>query len=112
MSAAAMTSISRIRVASGIFHYHAFQDVGGVLALVGGPLQGLVDLFPFDQLDRVFLLVEQAADRLPADAVSLVLQRVHLDAAFADMLEFAAKQRDPLVDDLARLEDEERQLFR
>src|ERR1039457_1329123 len=108
MSAAAMTSISITRVASGIFYYHAFKDVGGIFTLVGGSLQGLVYFLPFDELDRVLLFVKKAADRLATNPVRLVFQGIHLDAAFADKFKLAAEKGDPLVDDLAGFEDQER----
>jgi len=50
--------------ASGILERHALEDVGGVLAPVGGRFQRLVDLFPLEDEDGVLLVLEEVRDRV------------------------------------------------
>ena len=57
----------------------AFEDVGDVLAAVGGVLEEVEHLLPLHHDDRIALLVEQLADRLLVDAVGFVLEPVDLD---------------------------------
>src|SRR5215831_2748645 len=64
----------------GVLEDHALDDVGDVLAAVGGGLEVLVDLLPLDHQDRILLFLEQASDRAAEDRVSLVLEPVDVDA--------------------------------
>src|SRR5438094_8790771 len=56
----------------------SLDHVRHVLAAVGDGLQRLIDLLPFDHLDRVRLLVEHRREALPPQAVGPVLAPVHL----------------------------------
>src|SRR5688500_7583911 len=62
----------------------ALDDVGDVLAAVGGVLEVLVDLLPLDDGDRVALFLEELRHRGTEDLVGLVLHAVDVDAALDD----------------------------
>src|SRR5215831_18869573 len=64
----------------GVLEDHALDDVGDVLAAIGGGLEVLVDLLPLDHHDRILLLLEQPRDRAAQDRVRLVLEPVDVDA--------------------------------
>ena len=65
---------------SGGLEDDAFDDVGDVFALVDGGFDDFVNLLPFDDLHRVFFLVEELGDQSSADAVAVVFVTVDLDA--------------------------------
>src|SRR3989337_3628384 len=67
VSAATMTSARSANELSGILERYPFEDACGVLAAIGGRLQGLVDLLPLEDRDRVLLVLEEVGDRVAAD---------------------------------------------
>src|SRR5438093_2812373 len=96
---------------SGVLHDDALEDVGDVLAAVGGLFEELQDLLPLDDLDRVLFFREEGADGRLKGAVRLVLEAVDLDRPLRDT--FAALERLDRVDDLlGGIEDDARQLAR
>src|SRR5512134_853134 len=110
-SAATITSARSANELSGILERYPFEDVRGVFAAVGGRLQGLVDLLPFQDHDGVLLVLEKIRDRVAADAVRLVLQRVHLDAMLVHPVHLLPHVGDPPVELAHGLEDQESQLL-
>src|SRR5512134_2660029 len=96
-SAATITSARSANELSGILERYPFEDVRGVFAAVGGRLQGLVDLLPLQDHDGVLLVLEKIRDRVAADAVRLVLQRVHLDAMLVHLPHLRGETGDPPV---------------
>src|SRR5207247_3678080 len=72
---------SRPSPPSGVLQRHGLQHVRDVFALVEGLLEVVVDLLPLDDLERVALLLEQLAQRLMVDRVSLFLELLGLAAA-------------------------------
>src|SRR5215470_14243757 len=72
-----MTTESTER-ASGHLEDDSLDHVRHVLAAVGDRLEGLVDLLPLDDLDRVGLGLEQLGQALAQQLVGAVLQPVHL----------------------------------
>src|SRR3989304_5789180 len=79
-SAATMTSARSANELSGILERYPFEYVCGVLAAIGGRLQGLVDLLPLEDRDRVLLGLEELGESVGEAAARLVLPRGHLDA--------------------------------
>src|SRR4051794_7787093 len=67
---------------SGVFQDHAFDDVGDVLATIGGRLEQLVQLFPLDDRDRILFLAEQPRNGTAKHGIRFVLEAVDLDALF------------------------------
>ena len=65
--------------ALSVLDHDALEDVGDVLAAIGGVLEEVERLLPLDHDDRIALVVEQPADRLLVDAVGFVLEPVDLD---------------------------------
>src|SRR5512134_672167 len=110
-SAATITSARSANELSGILERYPFEDVRRVLAAVRGRLQGLVDLLPLEDHDGILLMLEQIRDCVPADAVGLVLQRVHLDAVLVDPVHLLSHVGDPPVELPDGLEDQEAQLL-
>src|SRR5262249_12769781 len=90
MSATATPRTMTVTVAppagSCVMEDHAVDDVGPVLAPVGGVLEVLVDLLPLDDGDRIPLLLEEPGHRRAEDVVGLVLHPVDLDAGPDDGL--------------------------
>ena len=70
-----------------VFYYHAFEQVGDVLAPVGGGLEEVVDFLPLDHGNRIALLIEEPDNGVLMNAVGLVLEladaRSELHHAFA-----------------------------
>src|SRR5712664_2519420 len=64
----------------------AFDDVGDVFALVDGGLDDFEDLFPLDDLDGIFLFVEELRNERAAQAVAIVFVAVDFDAVFEGFL--------------------------
>src|SRR2546421_3048739 len=93
-TASVVTVIDR----SGVLHDDPLEDVGDVLAAVGGLFEEVQDLLPLDDLDRVLLFREEGADGRLKGAVRLVLEAVDLDRPLRDA--FAAFERLDRVDDL------------
>src|SRR5438876_4124417 len=106
-TASVVTVIDR----SGVLHDDPLEDVGDVLAAVGGLFEEVQDLLPLDDFDRVLLFREEGADGRLKGAVRLVLEAVDLDRPLRDA--FAAFERLDRVDDLlGGIEDDARQLAR
>src|SRR3954462_13023915 len=63
-----------------VFHDDALDDVGDVLAAIGGLLEEIERFLPLDDDDRIAFLVEQPDDRLLMDAVGFVLEPIDFDA--------------------------------
>jgi hypothetical protein len=83
-----------------MFQDDPFQDVGHVLAAVGGVFDRFVDLFPLEDRDGILLDVEEPGDRFLVNPVDLVLEAVDLDARLVRELLFL-EERDA-GDDLRR----------
>src|SRR6516162_5250206 len=62
-----------------------FQHVSHVFGLVAGFLESFQQLFQLDEGDGVVLSVEEAADGLATNFVSLVLQPVYLDGVLQEL---------------------------
>ena len=60
----------------------AFQDIRDVFTTVRSFLEILVNLFPLNHGDRVFFLLKKGRDRISRNAIGLIFQAVHQDAAF------------------------------
>src|SRR2546421_11808893 len=71
---------------SGGFQDDAFDDVGDVFALVDGGLDDFEDFFPLDDLDGIFLFIEELGDERAAEAVAIVFVAVDLDAVLERFL--------------------------
>src|ERR1700674_5858495 len=63
-----------------------FDDVGDVFALVDGGLDDFEDFFPLDDLDGIFLFIEELGDERAAEAVAIVFVAVDLDAVLERFL--------------------------
>src|SRR3984893_14172766 len=63
-----------------------FDDVGDVFALVDGGLDDFEDFFPLDDLDGIFLFIEELGDERAAEAVAIVFVAVDLDAVLQGFL--------------------------
>src|SRR5437867_8922457 len=88
---------------------NAFEDVGHILTAIGAILETLIDLFPLDDGHRVLLVLEQAGDRVPRDAIRVVLQAVHRDEAGVQIGRLP-QLRDAAAEFFARPVDDVRQL--
>src|SRR6266511_4090464 len=99
MTAASTTSPRRTRTLS-MLDGDPFEDVGDVLEPVRRRLEVLVDLFPARHLEPVVAMLEEVAERLPRDAVGVVLEPVDLDDVLADARELpaVAQRRDGGLD--------------
>src|SRR5882762_3735170 len=64
----------------------AFDDVGDVFALVDGGLNDFEDFFPLDDLDGIFLFIEELGDEGAAEAVAVVFVAVDFDAVLESFL--------------------------
>src|SRR6266850_175047 len=105
----AMTARRFVSIRSGVLDHDAFEDVGDVLAAIGGLLEKVQDLLPLHDDDRVLLLVEQRLHGRLMRAIRLVLEAVDLDGAFGDPVPLLERldRADHLV---GRVEDQARQL--
>src|SRR5713101_5667024 len=65
---------------SGGFQDDAFDDVGDVFAFVDGGFNDFEDFFPLDDLDGIFLFVEELGDEGAAEAIAVVFVAVDFDA--------------------------------
>src|SRR5688572_1801302 len=83
--ASASPMIAQATQRSGIFQDDPFEDVGHVLAAVGGRLEILVDVLPLDDLGRLVLVVEERGQGVLLDPVRLVLLPVDGDAPLQDL---------------------------
>jgi hypothetical protein len=64
--------------ASTVFGLDPLEHVRDVFALVGRLLEGVIDLFPLDHVDRVALTVEEVGDGIALDEVGEVLKAMDL----------------------------------
>src|ERR1700733_2238251 len=64
---------------SGVFQSDCLDHVGHVLALIRCEFKRFDNLFPLDDLHRVFFLFEKRDDQVPALTVCEVLQTIDLD---------------------------------
>src|SRR5882762_9574028 len=55
---------------SGALEDDAFDDVGDVFALVDGGFDDFEDFFPLDDLDGIFLFVEELGDERATEAIA------------------------------------------
>src|SRR6188472_902548 len=104
------TTASRFAsIRSGVLHDDAFEDVGHVLASVGGLLEEVQNLFPLDDDDGVLLVFEERLHGGLVGPVGLVLETVDLDGALGDALPLfeGLHRADDLLD---RIADQPRQL--
>src|SRR5258707_14115874 len=75
----------------------AFDDVGDVFALVDGGLDDFEDFFPLDDLDGIFLFIEELGDERAAEAVAIVFVAVDLDAVFEGFFRLFQRAHSQLV---------------
>src|SRR5713226_7847336 len=80
-----LLGLCRNRRPSGALQGHCFQHIGGVFHIVCRRFKHFVQLLHLDELDRVFLLIEQLSNRIAAYAIGFVFQAVDLNA----MLQYA-----------------------
>ncbi len=71
---------------SGALEDDAFDDVGDVFALVYGGFDDFEDFFPLDDLDGIFLFIEELGDERAAQAIAIVFVAVDLDAVLERFL--------------------------
>src|SRR2546421_2497477 len=71
---------------SGALEDDAFDDVGDVFALVDGGFDDFEDFFPLNDLDGIFLFVEELGDKRAAKAVAFVFVAIDLDAVLEGFL--------------------------
>src|SRR6266404_1666766 len=64
---------------SGHLEHDALDDVDHVLAAVGDRLHRLVQLLPLDHLDGVLAPFEERRELITKEAISFVLEAIHLD---------------------------------
>src|SRR5256714_5248073 len=96
-SATTMTTTRRTSFnGSAVLHDDGLEDVGRVLARVDGLLEGLVDVLPADDRDRVLGGAEELGDGLAVQPVALVLEVAELHQLPARVLE-AVEARDRLL---------------
>src|ERR1700743_1685611 len=67
---------------SGGLQDDAFDDIGDVFAFIDGGFDDFEDLFPLDDLHRIFLFVEKLSDERAAEAVALVFTAIDFDRVF------------------------------
>src|SRR5574338_278519 len=96
-------------MASSMLDDDALDHVGDVLAGVDGVLEEAVHVLPLDDVDRVGAIGEEVGNRLPHDAVALVLQAVDLDPVRLDALE--ALELLERADDLLALQHDDARLL-
>jgi hypothetical protein len=65
---------------SGALDDDAFDYVGDVFTFVDGGFDDFEDLFPLDDLDGIFFLVEKLGDERAAEPVAFVLVAVFIDS--------------------------------
>src|SRR6266851_3775707 len=65
---------------SGGLEDDAFDDVGDVFAFVDGGFNDFEDFFPLDDLDGIFLFVEELGDEGAAQSVAVVFVAIYFDA--------------------------------
>jgi hypothetical protein len=88
--------------------HDAFDQVAHVLAPIRGRLEDVEDLLPFDDRDRVGLLVEQIHDGVLVDAVRLAFELVDPRRQLQDT-PLGLECLQPLCDPVGRLLDDVRQ---
>src|SRR5713226_4463271 len=71
---------------SGGLEDDAFDDVGNVFALVDGGFNDFEDFFPLDDLDGVFLFVEELGNKGAAEPVAVVFVAIDFDAMLQGFL--------------------------
>src|SRR6185436_2471811 len=102
--------------ASSMLDDDALDHVGRVLARVDRALGNVVDVLPFDDLDRVIAVLEQLGHGLAYDPVTLVLKPMDLDPVLLEALEIAQLGESPgdllalANDDLGLLQRDRRRL--
>ena len=69
-----------------MFDDHAFEQIRDVLTAVGGILEEVQQLFPFDHDDRIALFVEERDDGVLVHAVGFALELIDARAEFDDTL--------------------------
>ena len=77
---------SEFHAALSVLDDDAFEDVGAVLAAVGGFFEQVEHFLPLDDGDGVLLFFEQPAQRFVVDVVGGVLEPVDLDGELVDVL--------------------------
>src|SRR5258705_13327515 len=80
----AMTARRLASIRSGVLDDDALEDVGDVLAAIGGLFEEVQDLLPFHDDDGVLFILEQRRHGGLMGAVRLVLEAVDLDGALRD----------------------------
>src|SRR5690606_24332076 len=98
-TSAAATTARIIHSASGMPHRHAFEDVGHILASVGGLLEHLVDFLELDDPQGVRRVGKQAGQGMAQFRVGLVFQLVEAHGVVADLAHLLGPQEaDGLAD--------------
>src|SRR4051812_29032198 len=82
----ATTAIRLVSIRSGVLHNDAFEDVGDILAAIGGLLEKIEDLLPLHDRDGVLFVLEERLHGGLVGAVRLVLEAVDLHRALGDPL--------------------------
>src|SRR5258705_12280567 len=82
----AMTARRLASIRSGVLDDDALEDVGDVLAAIGGLFEEVQDLLPFHDDDGVLFILEQRRHGGLMGAVRLVLEAVGLHGALPDPL--------------------------
>ena len=65
-----------------VFERDPLKNVCNVFATVGSCFEVLVNFFPHDHRDWISFFFEESRNRIAGDSVGLILQTVHLHAAF------------------------------
>src|SRR5258705_3496906 len=82
----AMTARRLASIRSGVLDDDALEDVGDVLAAIGGLFEEVQDLLPFHDDDGVLFILEQRRHGGLMGAVRLVLEAGDLDGALPEPL--------------------------
>jgi hypothetical protein len=83
-----------------MFQNNALSDVSDILAAVGGALDILKDILPFDQFTHILFIAEHAGQSAAANIIGLVFQAIDFHGQLKDPLRLfeVAKQRDHFLD--------------
>jgi len=70
----------------GALQYDAFDDVGDIFTLIDRSLYNFENLFPLNDLNGIFFLVEQLGYECAAETVALILKAIDFDAVLQSFI--------------------------
>src|SRR6267154_2101249 len=68
--------VAWIRRNLGALQHDCFQYIGSILGFIGRVLEHLIEFLHLDELDRIFLVLEEDGNGLAADLVGFILESV------------------------------------